>query len=152
MQMMSPQQTHRRTRFGIRLYGCGRKSIRRRAVAAVEAALTLPLLVLLVFGSIEVANSLFLAQALSFASYEGVREAARPGSTTAQVNARVAEIMTARGINDYTVTITPTLTNATARGTMMTVRVETAMSALSTFNTGVANENMTSQEACMVKH
>jgi Flp pilus assembly protein TadG len=132
--------------------GARRKSKTRRAVAAVEAALTMPLLALLVFGSIEVANSIFLAQALSFASYEGAREAARPGSNTAQVNARVAEVLHARGIQDYSVTITPALTNATARGTMLTVRVETALSALTTNAIGLPSEHMTAQEVSMVKH
>lgn len=130
----------------------GRKSMVRRAVAAVEAAVSLPLLVLLVFGSIELANSMFLAQTLSFASYEGAREAARPGATVAQVNDRVAQIMHARGIQDYVVTITPQLTQSTARGTKITVRVETAVSALSTHATGLTSEHMTSQEVSMVKH
>jgi Flp pilus assembly protein TadG len=124
----------------------------RRAVAAVETAITMPLLVLMVFGSIEVANSIFLAQTLSFASYEGAREAARPGATVSQVNDRVAQIMHARGIFDYSLTITPQLTQTTERGTMMTVRVEAAMSALSTYATGLTSEHMTAQEVSMVKH
>ncbi len=128
------------------------KSIVRRAVAAVETAITLPLLVLLVFGSIEIANSIFLAQTLSFASYEGAREAVRPGATVAQVNDRIAQIMLSRGIQNYSVSITPQLTAATTRGTMMTVRVEAAMSALSVHSTGLTSEQTTSQEVCMVKH
>lgn len=129
-----------------------RRSIIRRAVAAVEAAVALPLLVLLVFGSIEVANSIFLAQTLSSASYEGVREAARPGATAAQVNHRVAQIMQARGIHAYNVTITPASITSTERGAMVTVRVEAAMSALSTHVTSLTNDKTSHKEACMVKH
>jgi len=121
-------------------------------VAAVEAAVSLPLLVLLVFGSIELANFIFLTQTLSFASYEGAREAVRPGATVADVNDRVGQIMHARGILDYAVSITPQLTAATPRGTKITVRVETAMGALSTHVTGVTRERMTSKEVSMVKH
>lgn len=124
----------------------------RRAVAAVETAIALPLLVFLVFGSIEIANGIFLAQALSFASYEGAREASRPGATNINVNDRVAQIMQARGIQDYTVTITPTLTQATQRGTMVTVRVQAAMSALSSYNTGLTGERTTFKDVTMVRN
>jgi Flp pilus assembly protein TadG len=165
MPMMPQNLTQRKTAMGpIRIVGqkrnpelseryrVDRKSTLRSAVAAVEAAVTLPLLVLLVFGSIEIANSIFLAQTLSFASYEGAREAARPGATAAQVNDRVAEIMHARGIQNYNVSITPQLSPTTARGTKMTVRVEAAMSALSSHVTGLTSDRMTAQEVSMVKH
>ncbi len=165
MPMISPKPPQRKRTFGLsRILATAnnrtfnrpgankRKSMIRRAVAAVEAAISLPLLLLLVFGSIEIANSIFLAQTLSFASYEGAREAARPGATAAQVNDRVAQIMHARGIYDYSLTITPQPTQTTPRGTMMTVRVETAMSALSTHSTGLTSEHMTAQEVSMVKH
>jgi len=163
--MMPLNRTRRKSSFGLfRIVAAKRirteskprrddgRSMARRAVAAVEAAVSLPLLVLLVFGSIELANSIFLAQTLSFASYEGAREAARPGATVAQVNDRVGQILHARGINDYTVTVTPQLSPATQRGTKITVRVETAMSALSTHATGLTSGRMTSQEVSMVKH
>lgn len=165
MPMMSIEHTQRKSSFGLirDVVVKGKRASRdpfldkqkgmaRRAVAAVEAAITLPLLVLLVFGSIEVANSIFLAQTLSFASYEGAREAARPGATMGQVNDRVAQIMQARGIPNYGVSVTPQLSSSTARGVMITVRVEAPKNALSTHVTGLISGQMMAQQVSMVKH
>jgi Flp pilus assembly protein TadG len=129
-----------------------RNRVDRRAVAAVEAAVSLPLLLLLVFGSIEVSNAIFLTQALSFASYEGAREATRPGSTVASVNQRVAEVLGPRGINQYTVTITPVLTTSTARGTMVTVQVTAPTNSLSTYTSAFTGGGTKTQQVSMVKH
>ena len=57
--------------------GLARVSAKRRGgTAAVEAAVSLPLLIVLVFGAIEVASGVFLSQTLAIAAYEGAREAA----------------------------------------------------------------------------
>jgi Flp pilus assembly protein TadG len=129
-----------------------RKATVRRAVAAVEAAVSLPLLVLLVFGSMEVANTIFLTQALSFASYEGAREGARPGATTVHVRNRVAEVMNARGITNFNVTVTPALAASTARGTMVTVTVESPANSLSIHSIGLFGGSMKSKQVSMVRH
>ena len=62
-----------------------RRSVRRRqrGMAAVEFAVCLPVLVLLVFGAIEASSFIFLKQALTVAAYEGVRETVRIGSNNA---------------------------------------------------------------------
>ena len=98
-------------------------SASRRGVAATETALTLPLLVLIVFGSIEIANGVFLKQSLTIAAYEGARTLSKTGVTSAQGEARVDEVLTERSIADYDVSITPTVTANTPRGTELTVTV-----------------------------
>lgn len=66
---------------------------RRCGAAAVEAALTLPLLIIVTFGSIDVAQYINLAQQVTNASREGARTAGRATTTSA------AEVETA--VLDY---------------------------------------------------
>lgn len=95
----------------------------RNGVAAVEAAILLPLMFVIVFGAIEVANGIFLRQSLTVAAYEGARSATRPGGTSQLAEQRVREVLEARGVSDETVTITPNVTSLTPRGTMVTITV-----------------------------
>ncbi|MEZ6123620.1 MAG: pilus assembly protein [Planctomycetaceae bacterium] len=95
---------------------------RRRGVAAVEAAVTLPLLVALVFGSIEAANAIFLKQSMSIAVYEAVKVAASPQGDPALAELRCREVLQSRGITEYQLSITPqNLSSTTAAGTRVTV-------------------------------
>jgi Flp pilus assembly protein TadG len=103
----------------------------RRGVAAAETAITLPLLITLVFGSIEIANGVFLRQSLTVAAYEGARAVSRSGATNADGEARVQEALAARDITDYTVSFSPTVTEDTVRGTQLTVTVTAPASAYS---------------------
>ena len=56
--------------------------VNRRAVATVELAVCLPVLALLVLGSIEAASFIFLKQTLQVAAYEGSVRAGRARSTS----------------------------------------------------------------------
>ena len=100
-----------------------RKS-RRLGAATVEAAITLPLLFVFVFGSIELANGIFLKQSLTIAAYEGARTATRAGGTATQAQQRIQDVLSSRGITDQSVTISPNVNAATPRGTMVTVTVQ----------------------------
>ena len=102
----------------------------RRAVAAVETAIMMPVMVLLAFGSIELSNMVFMRQSLSIAAYEGVRVLTKPGGTEAQANARIQEVLTSRNVASYTVQYLTTaaapisVTAVTPRGTMLTVSIQ----------------------------
>lgn len=76
----------------------------RRAAAAVEFAVCLPVLVLLVFGSIEASSFIFLKQSLAVGAYEGVRTAIRDDGTSADARTRAENILSARGVNDFSIT------------------------------------------------
>ena len=89
----------------------------------VETAVTLPLLAVLVLGAIEAANAIFIKQSLTIAAYEAGKLAGRPGSTSTQAINRGQQILDARGITGYSVTVSPTITTATARGTQIVVTV-----------------------------
>jgi len=79
------------------------------------------MLIVLVIGSIEAANTIFLKQSMTIASYEAAKIAASPQGTPAFANLRCTEVLASRGVNDFTLTFSPTLTAATPRGTRVTV-------------------------------
>ncbi|MBL9165071.1 MAG: pilus assembly protein [Planctomycetaceae bacterium] len=95
----------------------------RRAVAASEMAVCLPILVLLVLAMIESCTMIFVKQSLTVASYEGIRKAIEPSATTAQVEAACNAVLADRRVKGATITITPTNFQAAARGTYITVSV-----------------------------
>ena len=73
----------------------------RRGVAAVEFAVCLSVIVLLVFGSIEASSFIFLKQSLSVACYEGIREASKSEATHATAADRARVLLESRGVNDF---------------------------------------------------
>ncbi len=106
--------------------GSRRRPVRvrsRTGAAVVEAAITLPLLFVMVFGAIELSNGIFLKQSLTVAAYEGARTATRPGGTGVQASLRIREVLASRAIEGEVVNITPNVTSLTPRGTMVTVTV-----------------------------
>ncbi|HEX4415750.1 MAG TPA: TadE family protein [Lacipirellulaceae bacterium] len=79
-----------------------------RGVAAAELAVCLPIVVLMVLGTIEACSALFLKQSLTAAAYEGVRTAITPTATSSAVQASCNQILADRKIKNATVTIKPT--------------------------------------------
>ncbi len=84
-----------------------RRSQQRRAVAVVELAFLLPILLTIAFGTLEICNRLFLRQTAAVAAYEGARLAARRTVTQAQVEARCMSLLAGRRIVGGSVIITP---------------------------------------------
>ena len=107
----------------------GSARAKRRGLAAAETAVALPLLLLLVLGSMEMANVIFLKQALRIAAYEGARAAGRAGATNDLGLARIEEVLADRRVSNYQATISPTVTGFTPRGAMLTVTVTAPASA-----------------------
>lgn len=95
----------------------------RRGVAVVELALTLPVLVMFVLGSIEICNMIFLRQALVTTSYEAARISIRDDATTAEATVRAQEVLSARGIASATIVFNPSDIEGLARGTPLSVTV-----------------------------
>jgi TadE-like protein len=76
---------------------------KRRGVAAVEFAVCLPVLVLLVFGAIEASSFIFLKQSLNVSAYEGIREATKLASNNTIARDRAENILSSRGVNNFNV-------------------------------------------------
>jgi Flp pilus assembly protein TadG len=95
----------------------------RRGVAAVEFAVCLPVLVLLVFGAIEASSFIFLKQSLNVAAYEGIRETVRVGSNNANGLDRAQNILTARTVNDFSIAFPNGEASAADRGAEIVIEV-----------------------------
>ena len=86
----------------------------RRGTVAVEVALTLPILLLFIFGAIEFSRMNMLRNTAENASYEGARRAALPGATKSQVKQAAKDVLDLLGVQNYTVNVSPSdITNAT---------------------------------------
>lgn len=85
-----------------------RRDRRRSGTAVVEMALVLPLFLTLILGQIESMRFGMVTQLLSVAAREGCRVAVVHGRTRADVQARVAAVLTGSGIVLDTVSPSPT--------------------------------------------
>ena len=80
---------------------------KRRGAAAVEFAIVLPILVLLVFGMIEFGRMLMVQQMIVNSAREGARHAILNGSSLQSTTARVENYLVNAGITDPEITISP---------------------------------------------
>ena len=90
----------------------------------MEFALCLPLLMLLVFGSIEAANAIYLRQAMTIAAYESVQVASAFGGTEPEAIAHAEEILATFNVSNATIEVQPKITANIKGGTPITVTVE----------------------------
>ena len=86
--------------------GLVQKVVNARGNAVIEFALTLPILLLVVFGITELGRMIMTTNVLNTASREGARFAAvRPISDSLSVQARVLEVLNAASIDSSTITV-----------------------------------------------
>ena len=112
----------------------------RRAAALVEFAICLPVLMLIVLGSIEAASAVFVRQGLAVAAYEGVRQIIRRDGDLTEAKARAQAVLDQRSIKKTKITFQPANAASLPRGEVITVRIEASMDANSSFF-GIAMKN-----------
>ena len=95
----------------------------RRGAAVAELAVCLPLIVLLVIGTVEACTMIYLKQSLTIAAYEGARTALVPGATNSDVTTECQQVITDRGVLGQTILVTPADITAVAPGTYLQVDV-----------------------------
>jgi hypothetical protein len=95
----------------------------RRAAAAAELAICLPLIMFLLLASLEACSMIFLDHSLTIASYEGVRMGINYDGTNAQVIARCNQVVAARSVDGATISINPANVATVARGTPIRITV-----------------------------
>lgn len=125
VQQGKPMKTRKPSSFGGRKRHRLRHSSTHRAIATVELAICLPVLSLIVFGSIQATNLIFLQHAATAAAYEGTLEMSKTNATNASVEARIQQVLDAREIVSSTIAIKPAGTNIskTPPGTLLTLEV-----------------------------
>ena len=116
---------------GATRYSSAVKSVgRRRGASAVEMAIVLPLLLLMIFGIIEFGRAIMVHQILVNAAREATRRAVIPGATDAQVLSRVSNYMSSAGITGYTVSLEIDGTAATLDGSSTSITNAPSKSAI----------------------
>ncbi len=78
-----------------------------RGIAAMEFAVCLPILLVLIVGTIEACSMVYLKQSLSIAAYEGVRTSIKPGATVRDVKAACRQILRSRKVRGGKIIISP---------------------------------------------
>ena len=95
----------------------------RRAVAVVEFAVCLPMLMVLFVGMIECCSMIFLKQSLAVAAYEGMHVALKPDATIGDVQQTCDDILTQRGVRNASVVLDPVDLSSIDPGAYFTLRV-----------------------------
>jgi len=134
-------------------------SLKRRGTAAVETALTLPILIAAVLGIVELGRGIMVSQILETAARNGARLAINQGTTNAQVTSNVQTFLqTTANIAPANVTVavadngngSASLANA-AFGDTISVRVSVPFSAVSWLPPQYL-KNVTLSALCVMQH
>jgi hypothetical protein len=99
------------------------KSVQRKGAAIVELAIVLPLLLLLLMGTIEACAAMHLQQSIDIASYEAVRTGLLPKSSPGLVKLTAEKFLKTRNTKGATISITPANFDTAAIGTTITVSI-----------------------------
>jgi len=94
----------------------------RCGAVIVEFAIVCPIILLIVFGTIDVCSFYYLRQSLKVASYESSRVAVTVGATEALAKSQATMLLDSRRIKGYSVTLNPA-PEKLKRGEFVTVRV-----------------------------
>jgi Flp pilus assembly protein TadG len=95
----------------------------RGGAVAVETAITLPVLLLVVFASIEFARAHSLLHTTENAAYEAARRGIVPGATARAVKKKAKAILGAVGARNARVTVTPSTITPTTEEITVDIRV-----------------------------
>ncbi len=106
----------------------------RRGTAVVELAITLPVFVLILLGTIETTTMIFLQQSLEICAYQGARVALIPSSTSTKVNSYCATVLTDRKVKSASVSVSPANYETLPYGTLIQVQVTAPCSNNSPFS------------------
>ncbi len=113
--------------------------------------MVLPVLLITVFGTIEVCQRIFLRQSAVIAAYEGARLCARGIATNEKVKERCNALLNNRGIKNSTVAVTPSDILTAKSGTELRIRVEVPWADNSPTRFVVQNQGSVVIEAVMLR-
>ena len=95
----------------------------RRGIAVVELALCLPVLVLVLIGTLETCRMLHMQQNAAITAYEGCRIGIMPGSTNAAIQSQCQILLDDRNVVSYSIATTPNDISTLNVGDPLTVTV-----------------------------
>lgn len=124
---------------------------RRGGAAVVEFAVCLPIIILIVLGSIEAASMLFLRQALIQSAYEGAKVAIRNDGNNSDALAAIENVAAGRRIQGVVVSFSPEIVSDVNPGELVTVSIEAPGDSNSIVPFGPFKNQTVSAQAVMVK-
>jgi Flp pilus assembly protein TadG len=89
----------------------------------VEFAFTAPIFFLFIFGCVEFARVHMIQAAIENAAFEGARRGIIPGATSANCEASTSTLLNYAGLQDATITVSPTVIDVTTEEVSVTVDV-----------------------------
>jgi hypothetical protein len=95
----------------------------RLGAAVTELAVSLPVLVTCVFGTLEICSGIYLRQTLTICAYEGLRAGTFHGSAPGEATSAAEKILNDRHITGASITFSPSTPEDAAAGTLVTVQV-----------------------------
>jgi len=122
----------------------------RLAVAVVELAVCLPLLALVLLGTVEACVMLQLQQNLAVTAYEGARIGILPGVDASSVQLQCQMLLDDRSINSSTITLDPADLSTLNVGDLFTVTIDADCTANSVFG-GIFYESKTMSESVVMR-
>lgn len=116
-----------------------------------EFAVCLPVLLLLVIGTVQACSALFLKQSLATAAYEGVRVAIDRNATNAAVTASATQVLTDRNTTGASIVTIPVDVTTVLAGKYVTVTVTAPSDANSMFGSWFFSTTSVAGSATMMK-
>ncbi len=127
------------------------KAAQRKGAALVEFAVCIPVIMILILGSIEATSAIFLKQSLTTAAYEGIRESIRRGATTTDATNKATNILNQRRVRDFDITFNPPDVESLDRGTIITIEINAPIGNNSPFIGKVIPDRELTVRTVMVK-
>jgi Flp pilus assembly protein TadG len=109
-----------------RFWPSRRMGRQRRGATLVEFAICLPVLLVMVLGSVELCRLNMLRHGATQAAYEAARRGMVPGATAAQVRTTASDLLNALMVSGYTVDISPSTISQTTPQVTVTITVPLA--------------------------
>lgn len=123
----------------------------RRGAALVEFAVCIPVILIILLGSMEACSAIFVRQALTCSAYEGIRAAVKGGALTSDAVTRAQEILDTRGIRGATIEFFPADIRTADRGTDIAIQVSAPYAINSPFFGYVIEDRVTTVRTVMSK-
>ena len=123
----------------------------RRGAAALECAIVLPFILIIMTGTLEICSGIYLKESLTICAFEGVRVGVRRRGSADMVNDRVQEVLTERQIVNAVVTIEPADFGTLEALDPITVTVEAPANGNTAFNYGVMTGRTVSASVSFVR-
>ncbi len=123
----------------------------RKGAAVVEIAVTLPVILVIVLGSIQAASLMFLRQAMVQTAYESVKVAASHTGNSTKATEAGQRVAAGRRISNLEITFTPSNVESVPRGTPIRVRASAPGNANTVVPFGTLADRRIAAEAVMIK-